>query len=272
MQQTHPIPMLLSRPAQLSAEEKQQGRRQCCFGCIFCGSPLYNFFYLQAESRLVLICPLHQYQLEKSLLSPTTLLTRAAEPINFERTNLAGFRVDHERRIQLSVGMNTFYSHLPVSGGDYPLIWVNGRTLFSLHSDKHWLSFSCEQTSLSGQPQLHIEQGELLSCPDGWEFSYELMTLKIRDEKKRLISTIQLCNDRVMITKGLFLDEHQDGFIIEGNRVIAQLDGHKGGEYSKRIEPGTYKGGWALFNKVRLPDLSMPGNFAFICAAKRKNV
>lgn len=272
MQQHSPLPSLLHKPAQLSAEQKQQSRRHCGFGCIFCGCPVYQYFQLDGQADALLICPLHQRQLQKNLLSPSTLQQRAERPINLDRQHLPGFKYDPHRRIQLSVGMNTLYADLPDAGGEHPLIWVNGEMFFCLHADRHWLSFSFTLSDAAGQTLLQAEQGELLHYPPDWEFSYDVMTLKIRDGQKRLLFTAQLCNDRVMITKGLFLDEHKDGFAVEGNRVIAMLDGQKGGEYMQRLEPGRYQGGWALFNKVRHPELVMPGSFAFICATKRKSL
>ncbi|WP_337879844.1 hypothetical protein [Rheinheimera sp.] len=262
----------LHQPAALSAEQKQQSRRHCGFGCIFCGCPVYQYFQLEGQPELLAICPLHQRQLQKNLLSPSTLEQRAQHPINLDRQHLPGFKFDPDRRIQLSVGMNTLYADLPDAGGEHPLIWVNGQVFFCLHADRHWLSFSFVLSDTQGQPLVQVVQGELQHCPAGWEFSYEVMTLKIRDSQKRLVLTAQLCNDRVLVTKGLFLDPHKDGFAVEGNRVIAMLDGQKGGEYMQRLEPGRYQGGWALFNKVRYPELVMPGSFAFICATKRKSL
>jgi len=272
MQQPSSPHVLLLPVIEMSAEAKQQARRQCGFGCIFCGSPVFQYFQLLADPATVLsICPLHQRQLAKKLLSDSTLQQRAEQPINLERQHLPGFRYDPNRRIQLSVGMNTLYADLPDGGGDHPLIWVNGKEFFSLHADHHWLSFSFMLSDSSGQVLVKVQQGELLYCPEQWEFSYEVMTLKLRDPQKRLQFTAQLCNDRVLVTKGQFLDQDRDGFVVEGNRVIAMLDGQKGGEYMQRLEPGRYKGGWALFNRVRYPELVMPGSFAFICAAKRKS-
>ena len=231
--------------AELTEQQKLQARQQCFYGCVFCGSPVFGYYVQPQNSAIVLICSLHIKQLRSTLLSPSTLVERTSQPFNQQRINKPGFSFDPNRRVQVSVGMNTVYADFIPNGGEQYCIWVNGQELFTLHAESGWLCFSFIVSDSAGQPL-------------------------IRDQQRRLQFTAQLCNDRVLLTKGHFVDSYGDGFVVEGNRVIAMLDGQKGGQYMHRIEPGRYKGGWALFNKIRHPDLVMPGNFAFVCAAKRK--
>lgn len=254
----------------LTDEQKLLARQQCFYGCVFCGSPVFQYYFQPYSATAAIICPLHAKQLRSTLLSPSTLSERVRQPFNQQRMNKPGFSFDPNRRVQVSVGMNTVYADFLPSGGEQHCIWVNGQELFTLHAESGWLCFSFTLSDQSGQPLIRVEKGQLLQSPEQWEYSYEVNTLKIRDQQRRLQFTAQLCNDRVLLTKGHFVDSYGDGFVVEGNRVIAMLDGQKGGQYMHRIEPGRYKGGWALFNKIRHPDLVMPGNFAFVCAAKRK--
>ncbi|OGO84478.1 MAG: hypothetical protein A2203_09370 [Chromatiales bacterium RIFOXYA1_FULL_46_5] len=256
--------------AELTEQQKLQARQQCFYGCVFCGSPVFGYYVQPQNSAIVLICSLHIKQLRSTLLSPSTLVERTSQPFNQQRINKPGFSFDPNRRVQVSVGMNTVYADFIPNGGEQYCIWVNGQELFTLHAESGWLCFSFIVSDSAGQPLIRVNKGELQQSPEFWEYSYEVNTLKIRDQQRRLQFTAQLCNDRVLLTKGHFVDSYGDGFVVEGNRVIAMLDGQKGGQYMHRIEPGRYKGGWALFNKIRHPDLVMPGNFAFVCAAKRK--
>ena len=260
----------LTLASDLSAEQKLQARQDCFYGCVFCGCPVFSYFFHPAATVAVLICPLHNKQLRSSLLSGKTLCERIEYPFNKQRMNKPGFSFDPDRRVQVSVGMNTLYADFVFTGGEQYCIWVNGQEFFTLYAETGWLCFSFQVSDPQGQSLIKVDKGELLLSPDGWEYSYEVNTLKVRDQQRRLQLTAQLCNDRVLLTKGHFLDQYGDGFVVEGNRVIAMLDGQKGGQYMQRIEPGRYKGGWALFNKIRHPELIMPGNFAFVCAAKRK--
>jgi hypothetical protein len=254
----------------LTDEQKLLARQQCFYGCIFCGSPVFQYYFQPYSATATIICPLHVKQLRSTLLSPSTLSERIQQPFNQQRINKPGFSFDPNRRVQVSVGMNTVYADFLPGGGEQHCIWVNGQELFTIHAESGWLCFSFVLSDQAGQPLIKVEKGQLLQSPEQWEYSYEVNTLKIRDQQRRLQFTAQLCNDRVLLTKGHFVDSYGDGFVVEGNRVIAMLDGQKGGQYMHRIEPGRYKGGWALFNKIRHPDLVMPGNFAFVCAAKRK--
>lgn len=256
--------------ADLTQPQKLHTRQQCFYGCVFCGSPVFSYYLQPNHQSAVLICPLHVKQLQSSLLSRSTLAERIAQPFNQQRIHKPGFSFDPNRRVQVSVGMNTVYADFMPADSEQYCIWVNGLEFFTLHSESGWLCFSFMLSDAAGQPLLKVEKGELKLSPEHWEYSYEVNTLKIRDQQRRLQCTAQLCNDRVLLTKGHFVDPSGDGFVVEGNRVIAMLDGQKGGQYMHRIEPGRYKGGWALFNKIRHPDLVMPGNFAFVCAAKRK--
>lgn len=260
----------LTLATDLTDQQKLEARQQCFYGCVFCGSPVFRYYFPPDSLSAVLICPLHAKQLRSTLLSASTLVERINQPFNQQRVNKPGFSFDPNRRVQMSVGMNTVYADFVPSGGEQYCIWVNGQELFTLHSESGWLCFSFVLSDPTGQVLIRVEKGELQLSPDQWEYSYEVNTLKIRDQQRRLQFTAQLCNDRVLLTKGNFVDSCGDGFVVEGNRVIAMLDGQKGGQYMHRIEPGRYKGGWALFNKIRHPELVMPGNFAFVCAAKRK--
>jgi hypothetical protein len=254
----------------LTDQQKLQVRQQCFYGCVFCGSPVFHYYLQPLGASAVLICPLHAKQLRSTLLSPSTLDERIRQPFNQQRINKPGFSFDPNRRVQVSVGMNTVYADFPPEGGEQYCVWVNGQDFFTIHAESGWLCFSFMLSDAAGQCLTRVEKGELQQSPAFWEYSYEVNTLKIRDQQRRLQCTAQLCNDRVLLTKGHFVDSFGDGFVVEGNRVIAMLDGQKGGQYMHRIEPGRYKGGWALFNKIRHPELVMPGNFAFVCAAKRK--
>lgn len=268
----------LTLAADLTEQQKLQTRQQCFYGCVFCGSPVFRYYAQPATQpgeqpdsiSAVLICPLHAKQLRSALLSRNTLVERINQPFNQQRINKPGFSFDPNRRVQVSVGMNTVYADFVPGDSEQHCIWVNGQEFFTLHSESGWLCFSFMMSDASGQTLIKVEKGELQHSPEYWEYSYEVNALKIRDQQRRLQFTAQLCNDRVLLTKGHFVDQCGDGFVVEGNRVIAMLDGQKGGQYMHRIEPGRYKGGWALFNKIRHPDLVMPGNFAFVCAAKRK--
>ncbi|RVT46733.1 hypothetical protein EMM73_07620 [Rheinheimera sediminis] len=261
----------ISLASELTEQQKLQARQQCFYGCVFCGSPVFRYYQSPKSPSAVLICALHAKQLHGTFLSPSTLLERISQPFNQQRVNKPGFSFDPERRVQVSVGMNTVYADFLQSGGEQYCIWVNGQELFTLHSESGWLCFSFMLSDNTGETVIRVDKGELQLSPEHWEYSYEVNTLKIRDQQRKLQFTAQLCNDRVLLTKGQFIDNFGDGFVVEGNRVIAMLDGQKGGHYMHRIEPGRYKGGWALFNKIRHPDLVMPGNFAFVCAAKRKS-
>ena len=260
----------LTLATDLTDQQKSEARQQCFYGCVFCGSPVFRYYFPPDSLSAVLICPLHAKQLRNTLLSASTLVERINQPFNQQRVHKPGFSFDPNRRVQVSVGMNTVYADFVPGGGEQYCIWVNGQELFTLHSESGWLCFSFLLSDTRGQVLIRVEKGELQLSPDQWEYSYEVNTLKIRDQQRRLQFTAQLCNDRVLLTKGHFVDSFGDGFVVEGNRVIAMLDGQKGGHYMHRIEPGRYKGGWALFNKIRHPELVMPGNFAFVCAAKRK--
>ncbi len=260
----------LKLAADLTDQQKLQSRQHCFYGCIFCGSPVFRYYEQAQSPTAVLICPLHARQLRSFLLSHSTLIERTAQPFNQHRINKPGFSFDPDRRVQVSVGMNTVYADFSPEGGEQYCIWVNGLELFTLHAESGWLCFSFTLSDPTGQPLIRVIKGELQLGPEQWDYSYEVNTFKIRDQQRRLQFTAQLCNDRVLLTKGHFVDPYGDGFVVEGNRVIAMLDGQKGGQYMHRIEPGRYKGGWALFNKIRHPELVMPGNFAFVCAAKRK--
>jgi hypothetical protein len=264
----------LIRVTDLTDQQKLQTRQQCLYGCVFCGTPVFCYYrhtaLVTADHRAMLICPLHARQLNSGLLSLSTLAERLQQPFNQQRIHKPGFSFDTHRRVQVSVGMNAMYADFIPSGGELYAVWVNGQPFFTLHAESGWLCFSFIVADSMGQPLIRVDKGELQLCPDQWEFSYEVNTVKVRDAQRRLQFTAQLCNDRIMLTKGQFVDQFGDGFVVEGNRVIAMLDGQKGGQYMHRIEPGSYKGGWALFNKIRHPELVMPGNFAFVCAAKRK--
>jgi hypothetical protein len=270
MQPIEVQPSGITLASDLTDEQKLQARQDCCYGCIFCGSPVFSYFTQPHTAAIALICPLHAKQLRSTLLSPSTLAERMEQPFNRQRINKPGFSFDPNRRVQVSVGMNTVYADFTPAGGEQHCIWINGQEFFTLHSESGWLCFSFMVSDSAGQLLIQVDKGELLQSPEQWDYNYEVNTLKIRDNLRRLQFTAQLCNDRVLLTKGHFLDRFGDGFVVEGNRVIAMLDGQKGGQYMHRIEPGRYKGGWALFNKIRHPELAMPGQFAFVCAAKRK--
>lgn len=130
---------------------------------------------------------------------------------------------------------------------EYFLVWVNGKSFFTIHSDEDWLTISVDITDSSGKILLSVKRGELIISTDAWDYVYEGDNIKIRSGLGQIILDLNLTDRRVEVLKGNFVDENPDGFIVENGSLYNRLEGKTVGTSSRNRSYGL--GGCLILNQ-----------------------
>ncbi|MDM3025862.1 HNH endonuclease [Citrobacter sp. CK194] len=260
-----------NRPS-IPAEIKREVRKQCGFGCAICGMPFFQYDHIEeyAEVRehtadnLVLLCPNHHSAKTTKKLSPERIREAKLNPFNKNRNLTSGFKVEPSKELLTFLGSNKVTGWYPDGKGEHCPVWVNGYSFFTIHSDEGWLTVSIDITDEMGRVLLSVRRGELVVSTSAWDYEYEGDNIKIRAGLGRILLDLNLSDTKVEVLRGMFLDEHQDGFIVESDgSLLTKCNGETMMTGRNNISQGFGFGGWGMINSASVPNISPPGGFGF---------
>lgn len=250
---------------------KRQVRKECYFGCVLCGMPFFQYDHIteysenpiHEVSNLALLCPNHHSAKSTHKLTEERVREARLSPYNANRPFTSGLRIEASRTIEIKLGSNTSHFVFQNGNGKHNAIWVNGKSFLTLHATDHWLSISMLLTDSSGNPLLHVENGELSLATTAWDYSYTGSNIKIRTAPGELILDLDLTNDCVKISRGGFFSRCGDGFFVEDPALYTIVDRSVRGMSIGSSASNNQFGSWGLLNKKNAPEISSPGGVGF---------
>lgn len=243
---------------------KREVRKECGFGCAICGMPFFQYDHIEeyavvkehTAENLVLLCPNHHTAKSTDKLSPERVIEAKRAPFNVNKPLTSAYKVEPSKEIVTLLGSNMLTGWRPELLNEYFLVWVNGKSFFTIHSDEDWLTISVDITDSSGKVLLSVKRGELIVSTDAWDYVYEGDNIKIRSGLGQIILDLNLTDRRVEVLKGNFVDEHLDGFIVDNGSLYNRLGGKTVGTSSRNRSYGL--GGWGLLNSKSAPNVQPP--------------
>lgn len=248
---------------------KREVRRQCGFGCAICGMPFFEYDHIEeyagvkehAADNLILLCPNHHASKTTKKLSKERIKEAKAHPFNNGKTQTSAYKIEPTKQLTILLGSNLMAGWRPDINNEYDLIWVNGKSFFTIHSENGWLTVSTEITDKDGNTLLYVERGELIIYTAAWDYIYEGDNIKIRMAPRNIILDLNLSDKKVEVLKGMFLDKSLDGLIVETETMFNIIDGKKVGENERNESYGM--NGWGILNRMKHPMLQRTKSFAF---------
>ena len=186
--------MKTNRPP-LPEQLKRKVRQSCGFGCVICGSPIYDIDHIieysvvkeHTEDNLVLLCPTHHRK--KKWMPIEDLRAKRRNPINLETgTSQPYFFSMISDSIDIYLGYNQ-YSKVFTDGNnfDFPIV-VENLPLISLKKKENRLLISLTIFDEDDKPIMVIVDNEIIFSVSIWDIAIvgTLLTL-FSCEKKKLI-------------------------------------------------------------------------------------
>ncbi len=244
-------------------------RQECYFGCAICGCPVFDYHHIidyaivkeHNADNIVLLCRNHHTSKHSGKLSNERVQEAKINPYNKSREFTSPYKIDENRTIDIKVGSNTSGTNFNGQDGIYSILWINGFSYFTIHSENNWLTISFVLTDNSGNPILQAYKGEMQVFSGVWDYTYEGTTLLIRKGLGNIILKLTLSNYEVKIDKGMFLSKSLDGFVIQNDMLLEYCEGNNYGTSIGCRSSNNRNGGWGILNYNIAPKVEKMGGF-----------
>lgn len=261
-----------ARPA-IPESIRRQVRKECYFGCVLCGCPIFDYDHMidyaqlpeHRVDNLVLLCRSHHIDKTGDRLSLERVRYARANPVNKLKSLTSAHKLEGNKEIELLLGSNRSVVNLSSERDSHYALWVNGVGYLMLHFEDGWLTFSMRSTDAQGNVLLIVDRGQLSVATNAWDYRYEGTKLKIWEGKRKVLFEADISNYRVHVTKGTFIDCHQDGFIVDGDVMTAVAGGTAKSWYHACVSEDCETGSWAFARMNLLPE-GIPRGFGIVRA------
>ena len=207
---------------------KREVRRQCCFGCVLCGSPFFEYDHIEefaevrehAVENLALLCPTHHSSKTTSKLPVDRLRHARDNPFNAGKPATSTFRLYGGHEFELTLGTNKVLSNLRGDQPELICIWINGFCFLALDLIDDWVVPSMTVTDLTGQTVMDVQEGEVRFSTALSDYRYEGDRLRAWREGEQILD-MRLSGAGMHLTRGAFLIDG-DGFVV-GDEVVQYI-------------------------------------------------
>ncbi len=249
----------------IPAEIARKVRQECGFCCVICRAPIYDYDHIDQFSEvgehtvenLALLCPMHHSGKSRQRIHPETVRRARSEAASNAENRTGQWALPAAGQLSLEVGTCTATAQLPVDNGNYSVIWVDGRSYFTLHSVRGLLTFSIIVCDKNGEVLVEVDHGAIVTTTDAWDITYEGKLLKIWNRPRDIVVEMILTNTAVNVQRGFFsngvlgVEARKDGLVI-----IAD------GEQAWNLQGSAAHNGDGAF-AVWVPGRRPPGRFGF---------
>ncbi|MDD5700513.1 MAG: hypothetical protein PHU23_00565 [Dehalococcoidales bacterium] len=196
-------------------EIKREVRQRCGFGCVICGSPLYEYEHMEGwavvhrhvAEEITLLCDKHHSERTKGLLPKEDVVKANNNPYN-KRSGISQNYLLHYSgdNVNLILADNVFSYYGLVEGRVFAPLVIDGLPMvgFKILQGKLFLNFfAFDQYN---KPILKIIENELVYDTKQWDIEWIGQTLTIREERRIiLLQLIFNPPDGITISKGRIL-------------------------------------------------------------------
>ncbi|MDR7032924.1 HNH endonuclease signature motif containing protein [Mesorhizobium sp. BE184] len=218
-------------------------RQKCRFGCIICGSPIFQYHHVQPfESvrrheveNLVLLCGTHHDQVTRGQITEAVIKEYSTSPHNlragFTSGAIAGRYSGCEGVILL--GEMGFTYEFETDGVGVA-ISIGGRPVLFFSKEGRALLLSMELFEPGAGIVLKIVRGEMVIATGVWDYRYEGRTLRIWSEQFTSVVEMTFSDRGPSIQKGVIKGRHTvlgisaNGLSVNGVQAMAGFSLHNG--------------------------------------------
>jgi trigger factor len=199
----------------IPAEVKRQVRQKCGFGCIFCGSPVFQYDHLRDfavvrehdPSNINLLCPTHHMAKTSGRLSSEAVATRANNPVNLSSDrSITGMPLELcGATVTFDIGSNVFVGESSSSTDEFSAVQLSDRPMISASWREGWMLLDMTLTDGSGTPVITVEKGELRTSTAIWDFELVGRRLTVRAGPRKITTSLILADGGLTIDRGFLI-------------------------------------------------------------------
>ncbi|MFT4056155.1 MAG: HNH endonuclease signature motif containing protein [Novosphingobium sp.] len=253
---------------------RRQVRQECWFGCVICGSPIFEYDHIIEYSKvkehtaqnLVLLCPSHHRDKTAGRLSVDRVQSGRNSPFNAQRAFTSSYKIEEDRNVSVTLGSTLMRTTFLDGNGKFCVVWNSGSIYCIIHAEDGWLSISMAVTDGVGQPVLMVDHGEVTLSTGAWDYRYEGTCIRVWSVPGELLFDADMTNKGVSIRKGAFLNKYRDGFVMENGMLLTLMEGEVVGQQMSGLIEECW-GALGILNKARFPSVRPVGGFGIFCSS-----
>jgi hypothetical protein len=216
------------RPA-IPSEIKRDVRQRCGFGCVICGTPIYEYEHMlewaevkrHVADEITLLCDQHHSEKTKGLLPREKVAEANGNPYN-KRSDVSPHYLLHYsgENVRVLLGDNAFNFVNLADGSFFAPLVIDGLSMvgFKFIQGKLFLNFIAFDSF--NKPIVQIAENELVYDTRAWDIQWVGQALTIREANKTiLLQLIFNPPDSIAISKGRILRNGIE-FIIGDNYMF----------------------------------------------------
>jgi len=257
---------------EIPASIKRRVRKDCYFGCIFCGLPVFEYEHIDdwalvkkhLAENIALLCPTHHSAKSTGKIGRERVRLQRSSPFNKGRHTTSGYRVEGDRRFAVKFGDMHAAGDLSADGSPYHILYVNGTSMVSVRDVGGWISPSFTVTDRAGRILLSVEDGEIRVSTVVWDYTYIGSRITIRGALRNIMLELDFSSEFIHIIRGQFFDCCGDGFDVAYGRTDAYMDGDIKAHLQGDGTVGWGVGALAIVNKKRYPNFNGKLGFAIL--------
>ncbi|SPU54094.1 HNH endonuclease [Bordetella trematum] len=222
-------------------EIKREVRRQCGFGCVLCGVPVFHYDHINDFSvvrehtveNLALLCPTH-HQNKTSGRLPREKVAKAREnPYNLSRPRTSPDRWYFSgAEFHFMIGTNAYlfnFEDAKEGGTSRSAIRINGQDVFRVDMLDGEILLSAMFHDKVGRLILLVEQGEVVVSTRVFDYDIKGRHLTISDLDGGKLLDLHKLDDGIEVRRGFFQYEGTSLVIIPEEIVMQPMNARLSG-------------------------------------------
>lgn len=216
---------------------KRKVRQRCGFGCVICGSPIYQYHHIKDWSEggedkadnITLLCPNHHAKATKNLIPKGEILQSNKNPKNILRGKSNPELLYYEGdKCKVNLGGNHFITKRNSGLTEMIPLLIDGVPLIKFVLKENNLFLNMRVFNKFNNLVLRIDENELFYSINPWDIEYQGTTLTVREKKGKFLIQMEFNPpDEITISKGKFLFNgveiliEEDHFVVNNGSQIA---------------------------------------------------
>lgn len=166
-------------------------------------------------ANLALLCPNHHRDKTSGRLSRQAVAAARENPFNAGHAQSESYGLQATPSLRICLGSNCGSG--PPEAIDYPVLWINGESLLTIHREDATYTYSARITDELGHSLLTISRGALTVATDVWDYRYEGRRVSIRRAAGEMLFDATIADQEFMIHRGALVDDYETGLLIKSD-------------------------------------------------------
>lgn len=220
---------------------KREIRQRCGFGCVLCGSIIYDYDHMENDwadvrehvsNDITLLCPNHHREKTNNLISREQVVEANKKPFNIENGYSSPYSLNFSGGVAYVVIANNIFTNdslLNIYGGQVnpfviPIL-IDAVPVIAFKIEDEKLLLDITIVNEFNEPIFLVRDNQLVVNSEAWDVDMRGSSLIVREGHKKIVIEMEFCVPNKVIVKkakikfnGVVLDLKEDHYILNGKK------------------------------------------------------